>query len=120
MILGGLLSWNLFRVGTYHFYGKVVLTTGTRLTVLVLGILAALRGRLLDVADRALDDVTHLLRPREGPLDGGEQLLFRLALHHQFSARERQVYPHIVKRSIAQVPVGSLDQHLAGQEARVK
>jgi hypothetical protein len=45
MILGGLLSWNLFRVGDYHFYGKVVLTPGSRLTVLILGVVAGFEAR---------------------------------------------------------------------------
>jgi hypothetical protein len=45
MILGGLLSWNLFRVGNYNFYGKVGLTPGSRLMVLILGVVVWFRAR---------------------------------------------------------------------------
>jgi hypothetical protein len=45
MFLGCLFSWNLFRVATYHFYGKVVLTSGTRLTVLLLVVFTGFHAR---------------------------------------------------------------------------
>src|SRR5437016_1731908 len=45
MILGALLFWNFFRIGTYHFSGKVILTSKSRLPVLSLGILAAFHAR---------------------------------------------------------------------------
>jgi hypothetical protein len=45
LLIGALLSWNFFRVGTFHFYGKVVLTSGRRLSVLLFGGIAAVHAR---------------------------------------------------------------------------
>ena len=45
MVLGGLTSWNLFRVGTYHFHGKGGIAGGTHLAVVILGVGAIFVGR---------------------------------------------------------------------------
>jgi hypothetical protein len=45
MVLGGLTSWNLFRVGTYQFHGKGGIAGGTHLAVVILGVGAIFAGR---------------------------------------------------------------------------
>jgi hypothetical protein len=44
MVLGGLSSWNLFRVGTYHFYGKGGIAGGTHLALVIFGVASIVVG----------------------------------------------------------------------------
>ena len=45
MVLGGVTSWNLFRVGDYHFHGKAGIAGGTHLATIVLGVASIVLGR---------------------------------------------------------------------------